>query len=274
MSKVSFQKVSACVCQACSLELQSNSVTLALQPFLHRVRGCCRRVHAFLVSGGFAVKLKQEVLLELSMQHSWGVMDILHVPRLAGSLENKCSKQSHNAALTEIRLFTYLSQIAKNKCFTGWFLQHRLCAITKRRSVSLLSHWEVGHAHIKQKACPLQAKISLLTSLWFRKLGLSREQNVLHKLINMLQQFYLMTSTIRKETSWAVNYRPNDRSKQQEITKHIVFKVFAVKGNIDVNGRFTQTGFQFSNLTTADDYHRQIPSLLLWRVGSAGGSRF
>lgn len=191
-----------------------------------------------------------------------------------GWLDNKCSKQSHNAALIEIRLFTYLSQIAQNKCFTGWFLQHRLCAVSKRRSVSLLSHWEVGHANMKQKACPLQTKISLLTSLQPRKLGWSREQNVLHKPINMLGQFSLITSTVRKEPYWTVNYRPNDRSKQQEIMKHTVFKVFAVKWNMDINGRLIPTGFQFSNLTTADDYHRQISILLLRRLESAGGSRF
>ena len=68
------------------------------------------------VSGGFAVKLKQEVLLELSALRSWVGTDMLHVHilRLAGSVEKKnANKHLHNTAVKEIKLFTYLLEKQK-----------------------------------------------------------------------------------------------------------------------------------------------------------------
>lgn len=58
MSKVSLQKVSACVCQACSLELQSNSVTLAYSLFCTECEGVADEYTPFQSQGWICSQIK------------------------------------------------------------------------------------------------------------------------------------------------------------------------------------------------------------------------
>lgn len=119
--------------------------------------------HHLKVSGGFAVKLKQEVLLKLSMQRSWGVMNILHVHRLAGSVENK-RRQTFTHCCGH-RISSYLLTFHKVPKIS--VLTTDLCSIVTvqfqegGRWVCSVSEWcLMAVLTLNKKVCHLQAKIS------------------------------------------------------------------------------------------------------------------